>query len=486
MSVGRRADTAIPRQQSRMRAASTAAFFALSTPTHATGTPGGIWAIESSASSPPRDRHRRRERHADDRQLGVRGDHARQRRRQPGAGDDHAQAAHLARSSRSRPPCPGRGARTSRAPRGGCRAPRAPWPPSPSRACRSCEPMTMPTRGASTSMPVELGLDGRLGGELGGCRLLARSPRSAMSLRSWRPSNSIMSAAAYAASRAARTSAPERGHVEHAPARGDDLAAAPRRCPRGCTSTPAGTSSSPEITSPERRRLAGSRREASTTRHRRALVPLQLDARRGRRARSRACSRSSRSERRRGSTTCVSGSPKRALNSSTRGAVGGRASARRRGRRGTACRGRAARRSPAGGRSRRSRSSSCGSISATGENAPMPPVFGPGVAVADALEVARGRERQRPLAVAQREHATARRRRRNSSTSTGWSPKRRCSSIATSARARLRLVGGDHDALAGRQPVGLDHRRVGGRSPPSPPRPCGRPSGRRSARRPPP
>ena len=36
-----------------MRAASTAAFFALSTPTHATGTPGGIWAIESSASSPP-------------------------------------------------------------------------------------------------------------------------------------------------------------------------------------------------------------------------------------------------------------------------------------------------------------------------------------------------------------------------------------------------------------------------------------------------
>ena len=35
-----------------MRAASTAAFFALSTPTAATGTPGGIWTIESSASSP--------------------------------------------------------------------------------------------------------------------------------------------------------------------------------------------------------------------------------------------------------------------------------------------------------------------------------------------------------------------------------------------------------------------------------------------------
>ena len=36
-----------------MRAASTAAFFALSTPTQATGTPGGIWAIESRASRPP-------------------------------------------------------------------------------------------------------------------------------------------------------------------------------------------------------------------------------------------------------------------------------------------------------------------------------------------------------------------------------------------------------------------------------------------------
>src|SRR5450432_3628780 len=37
----------------RMRAASTAALRALSTPTHATGTPGGIWTIDSSASSPP-------------------------------------------------------------------------------------------------------------------------------------------------------------------------------------------------------------------------------------------------------------------------------------------------------------------------------------------------------------------------------------------------------------------------------------------------
>src|SRR5438128_6909152 len=37
-----------------MRAARSAAFRALSTPTHATGTPGGIWTIESKASSPSR------------------------------------------------------------------------------------------------------------------------------------------------------------------------------------------------------------------------------------------------------------------------------------------------------------------------------------------------------------------------------------------------------------------------------------------------
>src|SRR5690606_12072806 len=43
----------VPLDHPRMRAASTAALRALSTPTHATGTPGGIWAIDSSASSPP-------------------------------------------------------------------------------------------------------------------------------------------------------------------------------------------------------------------------------------------------------------------------------------------------------------------------------------------------------------------------------------------------------------------------------------------------
>ena len=49
---------------------------------------------------------------------------------------------------------------------------------------------------------------------------------------------------------------------------------------------------------------------------------------------------------------------------------------------------------------------------------------------------------------------------RNSSTTTGWSPKRRSTSIASQRGARLVLVARDHDALAGRQPVGLEHRGV--------------------------
>ena len=89
-----RCDGLFRASQSRMRAASTAAFCALSTPTHATGTPGGIWAIESSASSPPRDRLRRRERHADHRQLAC------ARRRRPGSAADRPAPAMITRRPR--------------------------------------------------------------------------------------------------------------------------------------------------------------------------------------------------------------------------------------------------------------------------------------------------------------------------------------------------------------------------------------------------
>ena len=112
----------------------------MSTPTQATGTPGGIWAIESSASRPPAIDFEDVSGTPITGSCGVGGDHARERGGQPGAGDDHAQAAHLRVAWRSRRPRPGRGARTSRGPRGGCRASRAPRRRRPSRPCRSWSP----------------------------------------------------------------------------------------------------------------------------------------------------------------------------------------------------------------------------------------------------------------------------------------------------------------------------------------------------------
>ena len=55
--------------------------------------------------------------------------------------------------ARTRRPCRGRGGPTSRAPRGGCRARRAPSAAFSIAGMSLLEPMTMPTRGASTSMP---------------------------------------------------------------------------------------------------------------------------------------------------------------------------------------------------------------------------------------------------------------------------------------------------------------------------------------------
>ena len=88
-------------------------------------------------------------------------------------------------------------------------------------------------------------------------------------------------------------------------------------------------------------------------------------------------------------------------------------------------------------------------------------MFGPAVAVPDALEVARRRERQRHLAVAQREQ------RQLVALQELLDHDGRVAEAALDQhrlqrRARLRLVLGDHHALAGRQAVGLDHRRVAG------------------------
>ena len=123
----------------RIRAASTAAFFALSTPTVATGTPGGIWTIESSASSPSSTRHRRAQRDADHRQLGVRRDDARAARRR-------------ARRRRSAPA--GRAAAPTsrtRRPRRASGAPSAPRTPRRSRARRARRAPPASARGPTRS-----------------------------------------------------------------------------------------------------------------------------------------------------------------------------------------------------------------------------------------------------------------------------------------------------------------------------------------------
>ena len=89
-----------------------------------------------------------------------------------------------------------------------------------------------------------------------------------------------------------------------------------------------------------------------------------------------------------------------------------------------------------------------------------PARVGAGVAVADALEVARGRERQRALAVAEREHGQL-------VADQQLLDEHRVVAEAAllehrdQRRARLGLVGRDHDALARRQAVGLDHGGVG-------------------------
>ena len=85
------------------------------------------------------------------------------------------------------------------------------------------------------------------------------------------------------------------------------------------------------------------------------------------------------------------------------------------------------------------------------------------VAVADPLEVARRGQRQRALAVAEREHgqlvAVE-----ELLDDHGVLAEAALDEHRLERRARLGLVGGDHDALARRQAVGLDHRRDSRRS----------------------
>ena len=99
------------------------------------------------------------------------------------------------------------------------------------------------------------------------------------------------------------------------------------------------------------------------------------------------------------------------------------------------------------------------SVPGTGEKLPMPPVFGPGVAVADPLVVARGRERDGALAVAQRQQRELLAREELLDHDRLVAEAARDEHVLQ-RRARLALAGRDHDALAGGEPVGLDHGRI--------------------------
>ena len=136
----------------KIRAASTAALRALSTPTQATGTPGGIWAIESSASSPPATE-------VDD----VSGTPITGRSvcaaHTPGSAADSPAPAMITRSPRIRAffaySATISGSRCADITRTSCRIPRSvsSFAAFSIAGMSDLEPMTMPTRGASTSRP---------------------------------------------------------------------------------------------------------------------------------------------------------------------------------------------------------------------------------------------------------------------------------------------------------------------------------------------
>ena len=177
---------------SRIRAASTAALRALSTPTQATGTPGGICAIDSSASRPPAaDVARSAGTPITGRSVCAATTPGSAAER-PGAGDDHLQPAHL-RVARVVGDHVGVAV-------GGHHADLVRMPRSSSSLAAFSiagmsllEPMTIPTRGASTSRPSNSSsTSARVSGAPAGCSHHARAPRSsAMSWRICLPSKSI-------------------------------------------------------------------------------------------------------------------------------------------------------------------------------------------------------------------------------------------------------------------------------------------------------
>ena len=188
--------------ESMIRTASSAALRALSSPTAATGTPGRHLDHREDRVEPAGRLQAARERHADHGKVGVGGDHARQRGREAGAGDQHAQAA-------------GAGGLGVLGDEVGLAVRRhhvyLVGDAALAELLGGALHRVHVAGGAHHDADQRRRLAGLLGdhGELGlGAQRSLALSRAAMSRRSWRPGNSTMSAAAYAASRALCASAP--------------------------------------------------------------------------------------------------------------------------------------------------------------------------------------------------------------------------------------------------------------------------------------
>ena len=128
------------------------------------------------------------------------------------------------------------------------------------------EPMTMPTRGASTSMPSN-SASTAVSVWRSCAGLLAHAPAacSAMSRAQLAPVELDHVGGSIRGVPGGTASAPERGDVEDAAAGGHDRRRRPRRCPRAITSTSGGHAVEAADDVAATRRTPGSRAEASTT-----------------------------------------------------------------------------------------------------------------------------------------------------------------------------------------------------------------------------
>ena len=325
------------------------------------------------------------------------------------------------------------------------------------------EPVPIPTSGEST---VDAPRTPTAGFGVRSCGLLARSSPltalSAMSRRICLPSNSIISAAAYAdvaggggvgAQRRSRAST-------RPPAVTNDPSAPPRGARMGDPDASAERGPRPVITSPLRR-ARGVAAAGEHHRDRRVVSPLQPRRRSSPPGTSAGSNSSSRSVRNRGRIACGLGVAEANVELEHPGPVGGEHQARRTGRRGTGCPRRA---SSAQDRLVHGLADLRGALGVDARNRRVgahAAGVGSLVVVEDPLVVLRGGQRQR-------------RARPSHSASSDSSSPTRCSSIdhalgserarstsssSSASRACASSCGDDHP-LAGRQAVGLDHRGI--------------------------